>query len=184
MRGCTLVYNRTTQEKTLACPFFSPTERADDIALPHPARLPLGAAWHGICEAPGHEPCTPANHELESCNLGYAHTCQRLPKQRSCDAIRFGVARDAGALISLRYVMETAHQPAGDGSLEYDRALKSWISTYPEPRTQKMAECFMQSYLEGKSRRESLRTSMGTVVEDSQKQTTERTDIHRADFTE
>ena len=136
----------------MACPFFSPAERADNIALPHPARLPLGAAWRGTCEAPGHESCTPANHELESCNLGYAQTCQRLPKERSCDAIRFGVTRDAGSLISLRYVMETAHQPAGDGSLEYDRGLSRWISTYPGPRIQKMAECFLQSYLDRRNR--------------------------------
>lgn len=84
--------------------------------------------------------------------MGYAQTCQRLPKERSCDAVRFGVARDSNSLISLRYVMETAHQPAEDGSLEYDRSLKRWISKYPEPRVQKMAECFLQSYLDKKSR--------------------------------
>jgi len=136
----------------LACPFFSPTERADDIALPHPARLPLGAAWRGTCEAPGYEPCAPANQELQACNLGYAQTCQRLPKERSCDAVRFGVARDSNSLISLRYVMETAHQPAEDGSLEYDRSVKRWICRCPEPRVQKMAEGFLQSYLDKKSR--------------------------------
>jgi hypothetical protein len=138
----------------VACPFFLPSERADDIALPHPARLPLGAAWRGTCEAPGHEhePCSPANRELEACNLGYAQTCQRLPKERSCDAVRFGVTRDSSSLVTLRYVMETAHQPAGDGALEYDRSIGRWISTYPEPRIQKMAECFLQSYLARRSR--------------------------------
>jgi hypothetical protein len=55
-------------------------------------------------------------------------------------------------LVTLRYVMETAHQPAGDGALEYDRSLGRWISTYPEPRVQKMAECFLQSYLARRSR--------------------------------
>ena len=165
----------------MACPFFFPTERADDIALPHPARLPLGAAWRGVCQASG-EPYTPATHELESCNLGYAQTCQRLPKERDYDAIRFGVVRDSSSLISLKYVLEMAHQPAGDGSLEYDRSLGRWYSTYPEPRIQKMAECFLQSYLDRRDREECpLRTSDEVHVEHSQEQATEATQstIHR-----
>jgi hypothetical protein len=136
----------------LACPFFFPTERAYDIALPHPARLPLGAAWRGRCDAPGCAPQSPGNQELESCNLGYALKCPRLPSQRACDAIRFGVTRESGSSVSLQYVMEAAHQPAGHGLLEYDRVLGSWSVTHPEVRVQKMAECFLQSYLE-RSRR-------------------------------
>lgn len=132
----------------MACPFFSPTERADDIALPHPARLPLGAAWRGKCEAPGHEAHSPNNYELEACNLGYAHACSRLPKDHPCDAIRFGVTRESAASISLQYVMEAAHQPAGNGLLEYDRTLRNWNVAHPEPRVQKLAECFLRSYLE------------------------------------
>jgi hypothetical protein len=163
----------------VACPFFLPSERADDIALPHPARLPLGAAWRGTCEAPGHEPCTPTNRELEACNLGYAQTCQRLPKERSCDAIRLGVARDSNSLISLRYVMETGHQPAADGSLEYDRLVNGWISTYPEARIQKMAECFLQSYLERRDRG-GIPSRASAAVRDSVL-TTEGTELHRAD---
>lgn len=136
------------EETFLACPFFSPTERAHDIALPHPARLPLGAAWRGMCAAPGQSGQLPDTQELEACNMGYAHACPRLPKERSCDAIRFGVARESGTSISLQYVMETAHQPAGNGLLEYDRALGGWNLTHPEARVQRQAECFLQSYLE------------------------------------
>jgi len=131
--------------------------------------------------APGHEPCTPANRELEACNLGYAQTCPRLPKERSCDAIRFGVARDSNSLISLRYVMETGHQPAGDGSLEYDCVVNGWISTYPEARIQKMAECFLQSYLERKDRG-GIPSRASAAVKDSVLNT-EGTELHRVDPT-
>jgi hypothetical protein len=136
----------------LACPYFSPTERAHDIALPHPARLPLGAAWRGTCSAPGHDAQTPDNRELEACNMGYASSCTRLPKERSCDAIRFGVARESGTSISLQYVMESDHQPAGRGMLEYDRGIENWNSPHPEPHVQRLAECFLQSYLQRNSR--------------------------------
>lgn len=136
----------------MACPFFCPTERADDIAFPHPARLPLGAAWRGVCQAPGHEQSAPNNQELEACNLGYAKPCPRLPNQRSCDAVRFGVASESESRTSVHFVFENAHAPAGHGSLEYDRRMGSWSSFHPDPRIQKMAECFLQSYLERKNR--------------------------------
>jgi hypothetical protein len=132
----------------LACPFFAPTERADDLALPHPARLPLGAAWRGTCASLGHESAVLNNQELESCNLGYAKSCPRLPKERACDAVRFAVAKEFGERISLHFVLESDHLPAGNGVLEYDRRLKSWTARHPEPRTQKLAESFLQSYLE------------------------------------
>jgi hypothetical protein len=132
----------------LACPFFIPTERADDLALPHPARLPLGAAWRGTCGSLRHESAALNNRELESCNLGYAKSCPRLPEDRACDAVRFAVARESDKSISLHFVLESEHLPAGNGLLEYDRRLKSWTAPHPEPRTQKLAESFLQSYLE------------------------------------
>jgi hypothetical protein len=134
----------------LACPFFCPTHRADDIAFPHPARLPLGGSWRGLCAAPGHEQATPSNVELESCNLGYAKSCPRLPKARAFDAVRFVVTNDSGSRISLQFVFETDHLPAGHGSLEYDRLLSTWTASHSEPRIQRLAECFLQSYLDRK----------------------------------
>jgi hypothetical protein len=136
----------------VACPFFLPTERADDLAFPHPGRLPLGGAWRGKCGALETELYSPLPQELEGCNLGYAKSCSRLPAVRSCDAIRFGVSRESGSCISLEYVLETAHQPAGHGVLEYDRATGTWNLAHPEPRIQNLAVCFLQSYLERKSR--------------------------------
>jgi len=135
----------------LACPFFIPTERADNLALPHPARLPLGAAWRGTCAVAGHEDVGLSNQELESCNLGYAKSCPRLPKERTCDAVRFGVTKESVQSITLYFVLESDHLPAGNGVLEYDRELQSWITPHPEPRMQKLAESFLQSYLERRS---------------------------------
>jgi len=129
----------------LACPFFCPTDRADNIALAHPGRLPLGAAWRGVCQAPGHEQSVPNDQELESCNLGYAKSCYRLPTQRTCDAVRFAVAGESGSRVVVQFVLETAHLPSRHGRLEYDRALGGWTAFDPE--VQKLAECFLQSYL-------------------------------------
>jgi hypothetical protein len=134
----------------LACPFFAPTHRADDIALPHPVRLPLGASWRGSCCAPGHEHSSLTNLELESCNLGYAKACPRLPKDRACDAVRFVVANDSRDAIAIRFVCESNYLPAGSGTLEYDVVLRTWITGHSEPRTQRLAEAFLQSYLERK----------------------------------
>jgi hypothetical protein len=135
----------------LACPFFSPTRRADDLAFPHPVRLPLGAGWRGLCSATGHEQAILTNLELESCNLGYAKACPRLPKDRTCDAVRFVIANDSGDAIALRFVYESNYLPAGTGTLEYDVALRTWITSHSEPQTQKLAEAFLQSYLERKN---------------------------------
>ena len=143
----------------MACPFFIPTEHADDLALPHPARLPLGAAWRGYCSVAGHESVVLNNQELESCNLGYAKSCPRLPKERTCDAVRFAVANDSGGAISLHFVLELNHLPSGHGVLEYDQLLRTWVVPHPEPRTQKLAETFLQSYLQRRNSTLSFQTS-------------------------
>ena len=82
----------------MACPFFMPTSKLEDGGWLHPSRLPLGGGWTGHCSAPGHEGAEPTNQELrELCNLGYAASCPRLPKERAYDAVRFSIARDCGA---------------------------------------------------------------------------------------
>jgi hypothetical protein len=132
----------------LACPFFVPRDRADDIAFPHPMRLPLGSSWRGLCSAPGHEGVLPNRSELEACNLGYATSCPRLPKHRSYDAVRFAVLNDCGEKIALQFVLEKMYLPAGHGLLEYSRKLNLWTAPHGEQQIQKMAECFLQSYLD------------------------------------
>ena len=83
----------------------------------------------------------------ELCNLGYAAACPRLPEDRTSDAVRFSIARDHGARLSLWFVYESGHCPAGHGTLEYDLSSGQWISSHTDPRIQKMAECYLQSYL-------------------------------------
>ena len=81
------------------------------------------------------------------CNLGYAAACPRLPAERAYDAVRFSVINDAGERVTLCFVCEFAHRPAVHGQLEYDVALNRWPSPHSETRIQKMAECYVQSYL-------------------------------------
>jgi hypothetical protein len=132
----------------MACPFFMPTEKLEDGGWLHPSRLPLGGGWSGHCCAAGHEGVEPESYELrEFCNLGYALSCLRLPRQRSVDALRFSIVRDRGAQLTVMFVYELGHRPAGHGTLEYDLTTKRWISFHPDPRTQKMAECYVESYL-------------------------------------
>jgi hypothetical protein len=92
----------------------------------------------------------PQGRQLEWCNLGYASCCPRLPKKRSSDAVRFGVVRESKERISIQFIFESDHQPAGHGYLEYDALAKHWIAAHPEPRTQRLAESFLASYFERK----------------------------------
>ena len=132
----------------MACPFFVPTERMVDGLWLHPSRLPLGAGWRGHCSAPGQEAAELTDQELaEGCNLGYASSCCHLPAQRPCDAVRFSVARDRGLYVALWFVRETEHHPVEHGVLEYEVAGRTWSSTHVDWRIQKMAECYMESYL-------------------------------------
>src|SRR5438270_11122907 len=161
----------------MACPFFMPVEKLENGAWPHPGRLPLGAGWNGRCMAPGHEGEIPSQAEMEEfCNLGYASTCGRLPRDRAWDAVRFavisGVQPKSGQLsqttengneeakdnridarrfpnfiVHLRYVCERDHQPVEDGRLEFDTAAATWVQGHADARVQKMAECFLESHL-------------------------------------
>ena len=131
----------------MACPFFMPTRKLSGGAWPHPSRLPLGAGWEGHCNAPGHEGAEPSHDELtEFCNLGYATACSRLPQQRPYDAVRFSVVRD-GAQLRMCFVCEVEHRPAQHGELQYDAVAGQWTLPHPDARIQKMAECYLESYL-------------------------------------
>lgn len=125
-----------------------PTTKFDDAGWLHPSRLPLGGGWHGQCSAPGHESAELTSDELrDGCNLGYAKSCARLPQARMCDAVRFSVARDRGSFVLLCYVCESGHRPVTHGTLEYDVALAQWTVAHSDPRIQRMAECFLATYL-------------------------------------
>ena len=147
----------------MACPYFMPVEKLENGAWPHPSRLPLGGGWRGYCTAPGHEGANPASEVLEAyCNLGYADGCSWAPRERHSDAVRFAViaprpakhsstADNAGTLLRVRFVCERNHRPQSDGELEFDLAHSTWVRTHEDLRIQKMAECFLASYLQRRS---------------------------------
>src|SRR5689334_4151271 len=125
-----------------------PTQKAEQLAWLHPSRLPLGGGWSGHCCAPGHVGVVPADEELRDyCNLGYASACSRLPHDRAVDAIRFSIAHDYDSQLSLWFVCEAGHRPASHGKLKYDVARAQWTAPHPDTRIQKMAECYVESYL-------------------------------------
>lgn len=133
----------------MSCPFFMPTAKAGGELWQHPRRLPLGAGWSGHCTAPGHEGAQPGEHEVRhACNLGYATECARLPRERPCDAVRFAIACDRDGAITVQYVLEARHLPAGNGLLQYDVAGAAWSTPHADARIQRQAACYLESYLE------------------------------------
>jgi hypothetical protein len=150
-----------TRGTPVACPFFMPVERLENGAWLHVSRLPLACGWHGTCTAPGHEGELPTAEELRDfCNLGYAESCPRLPRDRAWDAVRFSIVspRLADAMndttrltsVNLRYVCERAHRPAEHGTLEFDPGRSFWVRPHADCRVQRMAECFLAEYLSKK----------------------------------
>jgi len=150
----------------LACPYFMPVVKLENGAWPHAARLPLGCGWTGHCTAPGHGGEIPPQDTLEAfCNLGYAGSCTWAPPERAWDAVRFSVSapadssgkdadsskdkekRSASRVLRLVYVCERDHRPAAHGDLMFDLASAAWTRPHEDPRIQKMAECFLDAYL-------------------------------------
>lgn len=154
----------------MACPYFMPVERLENGNWPHPARLPLGSGWSGHCTAPGHEGQTPPQDVLEVfCNLGYASSCSWTPRERVWDAVRFAVSAPLDSasrkkasgktqdiapvpanVLLLRYVCERDHRPVEHGELAFDLSRATWQRPHSNPSVQRMAECFLESYLKNK----------------------------------
>jgi hypothetical protein len=152
----------------MACPYFMPVERLENGSWPHPSRLPLGGGWRGHCTASGHEGEIPSQDILEEfCNLGYASGCVWAPRERTWDAVRFAVAppADSGergkegisrsaalaSTLRLRFACERNHRPVAHGELEFDVPRATWLRRHDDARIQKMAECFLDSYLQKKA---------------------------------
>ena len=151
----------------MTCPYFMPVERMENGNWPHPSRLPLGCGWKGHCTAPGHEQQVPSQDILEAfCNLGYASSCTWAPAQREWDSVRFAVIAPLGQsargkseitsdeparTLRLTYVCEREHRPVEHGELEFAVEANSWPKPHPDARIQKMAECFLESYLKKKA---------------------------------
>ena len=115
---------------------------------------------------PGHEGETPSQEELrEFCNLGYAEGCGRLPPERVWDSVRFAARavstgeNRAGGRIQIRYICERGHRPVEHGELEFNVGELRWETRHPDSRLQRMAECFLTSYLEKRKSREAVRAA-------------------------
>lgn len=155
--------NSFSEENGVACPYFMPIAKLENGSWPHPGRLPLGCGWSGHCTAPGHEQAIPSQDVLERCcNLGYVDGCGWAPAERPWDAVRFAVAspvrvsQDANSasgenaparILRLTYVYEQANRPKGRGELEFDVSSTTWLRRHEDDRIQRMAECFLESYL-------------------------------------
>lgn len=58
---------------------------------------------------------------------------------------------NATRILRLLYVCEREHLPVSHGELEFDLAQGRWPRRHDDPRIQKMAECFLESYLKKKA---------------------------------
>jgi len=144
------------RRSSLACPYFVPLEILNDGSWQHPARLPLGAGWSGSCCATGH-PSTPDASTLHDlCNLGNAVACPHLPRERDWDAVRFSVARDGSAQITLWYVCELEYAPVEHGKLFFDRPSERWLNLHSDPRLQRLADCYLKTYRAGQNENRGL----------------------------
>jgi hypothetical protein len=121
-----------------------PTEKIDGGEWPHPARLPLGGGWRGLCTAASGLAAT-ENELRDHCNLGYARCCH-LPSDREADAVRFSVAAASVSKIVLNYVCERDHRPGEHGTLEFDTSADICLKPHKDARIQKMAECFVNTF--------------------------------------
>ena len=98
----------------------------------------------------------------QSCNLGYATGCDRLPQGREWDAVRFAVIApgktngegkpdemnsEVKCVVGLNYVCERAHRPVEHGKLEFDAIESRWLQSHANRGVQRMAECFLEEYL-------------------------------------
>jgi len=144
----------------VACPFFLPIHKLENGTWLHAGRLPLGCGWSGQCGSPGHEGEVPSPEELrEFCNLGYAKGCARLPQERPWDSVRFAVRTVSGegndvvaGYIQVRYVCERDHLPAEHGLLTFNPGDARWVERHRDDRVQRMAECFLDAYIEKRKR--------------------------------
>jgi len=58
----------------------------------------------------------------------------------------------SGGRIQIRYACERGHRPVEHGTLEFDVFEARWVEPHGDSRVQRMAECFLESYLKKKTR--------------------------------
>jgi len=63
-----------------------------------------------------------------------------------------GTGNGTSGRIQIRYVCERGHRPVEHGTLEFDAFEGRCIEPHGDSRVQRMAECFLESYLAKKTR--------------------------------
>ena len=77
--------------------------------------------------------------------------CGLLFAPRPTPATRLAQRRLLLRVLRLRYVCEKNHLPVEHGDLEFDLSRSAWLRAHDDSRVQKMAECFLDSYLKKKA---------------------------------
>lgn len=132
--------------RTVPCPYFMPSDVAEQSLWPFPARLPLGAGYAGCCMAPGYERAEASESELRDfCNLGYSAGCARLPRDRTVDANRFLVTQ-SGSELTVVFCSERDHLPVEHGTLRFDPARQVWTAPHADGCVQRQAKCAVESF--------------------------------------
>ena len=136
--------------RAMACPYFFPTARLDNGSWVIPPRVPLGDAQTGECRANAIPFQPDEAHLRDACNCGYGRLgCERFPADAACDAVRFHVGEESGALIRIQYVFEKDSWPAGHGMLDYSLAAREIRGT-EDAILARQAEAFVESYVRRK----------------------------------
>ena len=100
----------------MACPFFFPPQRRDDLLWPHPARLPLGAGFGGTCHAQADNAASPGDAALRD--------FAGLPRVSIESAETAAIALDwAERGMDFAYALHLATTRAHDGFVTFDRTL-------------------------------------------------------------
>ncbi|HEV8415857.1 MAG TPA: hypothetical protein VGQ49_19860 [Bryobacteraceae bacterium] len=130
----------------MACPFFAPSQRLENIVWVRPPRYPLGDLFSGTCHASASN-LTEGHHD-ECCNFGYARgRCDRFPGDDAADAVRFSVTEDSPARLVIVYVVEKDHAPVEFGTLEYAVADARLDGSPISDVLVQQARAFLESYL-------------------------------------
>jgi len=139
----------------MACPYFHPTARFESSPWSVAPRLPLGDAFAGECRAPrlsSQHPFQPDEERMrEVCNVGYGrHRCEQFPAGFAADAVRFHVAKDAGALIQIQYIFEKDCWPGERGMLDCPAA-QQFSPAVADETLRRQAQAFVASYVRRRS---------------------------------
>ena len=136
----------------MACPYFFPVERVETDPWAHSPRMPLGAEFHGFCEA---DPANPREPDIvvqrTICNSGYGRgCCQDFPADAPADAVRFTpTSGGTGAEVRMVFVLERNHSPIQHGAFVLRAGRVQ--GEFPDARLERQAEVFASQCIRTKA---------------------------------